>query len=70
MYAVINQVLDIGIALQKPKQLVDNTLQEDFFRGEQRKALAQVEAHLVAKDTLRARSGAVATHYALGIDTS
>ena len=34
--AIFDQILDVCIALQKPQQLVDNSLQEYTLCGEQR----------------------------------
>jgi hypothetical protein len=47
---------------------VDYTLHKDTLRGEQREAIGEVEAHLIAKDTLRARTRSVITHNALMAD--
>ena len=46
-HAVFRQVPDIGIAFQKPKQLVNDRAQVQFLGREQRKALFEVEAHLL-----------------------
>ena len=58
-HAVGFQVGDIGVAGQKPQQLVDDGFKVNFFGGDQRKTLRQVKAHLVAKDRARAGAGAV-----------
>ena len=68
MYAIIYEVLDVGIALQEPQQLVYHALQKDALGGKQREALAEVEAHLIAEDALGACACAVVAHYALTAD--
>jgi hypothetical protein len=68
VYTIVYQILDICIATQEPQQLVDYTLHKDTLRGEQREAIGEVEAHLIAKDTLRARTRSVITHNALVAD--
>ena len=47
--AVLVEVADIGIACDKPEQLVDNGLQVDFFGRKQRKTRRKVEAHLITE---------------------
>ena len=59
------QVLHVGVALQKPKQLIDDRLQVELLRGQEREALLQVEAHLVAKHADRARTRSILFLYAL-----
>jgi hypothetical protein len=65
MHTIIHQVLDVGITLQEPQQLMDNTLEEYALGGEQRETLTKVEAHLIAEDALCARSRTVIAHNAL-----
>ena len=48
-HAIFLQITDIGVALQKPQQLVNDRAQMAFFGGDQREALGKVEAHLVAE---------------------
>ena len=62
MHAVLDQIADVGIAPQKPEQLVDHPFQEDLLGGQQRESFAEVETHLVAEDAARAGSRAVAPH--------
>ena len=69
VYTIVYQVLDIGIATQKPQQLIDDTLEEELLSSNQRKALAEVETHLVAKDSLGTCSCSVATNNALATDS-
>jgi hypothetical protein len=68
MDAVVHQIFDVGVAPQKPQQFVDNPLEEHLFGRQQRKALRQVETHLVAEDPLGPGSRAVAPHDAFRLD--
>ena len=65
MHAIVDEVLDVGVATQKPQQLIYHTLEEQTLCSDQRKALAEVEAHLITKDALCSRTCSVATHNAL-----
>ena len=67
-YLVVVQVLDVGVARNEPQQLVDNGAQVHLLGGEQREAVGQIEAHLIAEHALRAHAGAVALHNAIGAD--
>ena len=58
-HSVLLQVAHVGVAAQKPQQFVYDAFQMQFLGGEQWEALAQVEAHLVAEDALRARARSV-----------
>ena len=63
-HAVVLEVLDVGIARQEPKQLVDDTLHVQLLSGHQGEAFAEVEAHLVTKNTSCSGSSAVGfQHY-------
>mgnify|MGYP006197158293 CR=1 FL=1 len=55
--AVFLEVLDIGITLQKPQQLMDDRAQVQLLGCEEREALRQVEPHLVTEHAERARAG-------------
>ena len=57
--AVLAQVGDVGVAAQKPQQLVDDGAQVELLGGHQRKAGRQIEAHLLAEQRQRAGAGAV-----------
>ncbi len=59
-YTVVVQVLYVGVAFQKPQQLVDDGAQVQFLGGEQRETLVEVETHLVAEHA--ACAGARAVH--------
>ena len=55
----------VGLAAQEPEELVDDGLRVDLLRRQQRKALGQREAHLVAEH--RERAGARAVVLALAV---
>ena len=56
---VFFQVADVGVAFEKPKELVDDGAQVELFGGEQGEALGEVEAHLVPEYGTGAGAGAV-----------
>ena len=56
---VVVEVLHISVAAQEPQQLVYDGAQMQLLGGEQREAVIQVEAHLVAEDAARPRPRAV-----------
>src|SRR6185436_10812015 len=58
-HAALLQPAHVGVAAQEPEQLVEDRLHVQLLGGEQRKALAQVEAQLPAEHRLRAGAGAV-----------
>jgi hypothetical protein len=58
-YAVFLEIAGIGFAPQEPQQFVDDRLQVNFLRRQQRKACLQIETQLRAEDTQRPRPGAV-----------
>ncbi len=58
-YVIFFQVADVGVAFEKPKQLVDDGAQVELFGGEQGEALGEVETHLVAEHGTGAGAGAV-----------
>jgi hypothetical protein len=59
-YPVFFEVLNIGITLQEPEQLMDDAFGVHFFRGNQGESIFQVKPHLVPKHTQGASSSAVA----------
>jgi hypothetical protein len=65
--AVFLEIGDIGLALQEPQQLVDDRLEMQLLGREDRKALGQIETHLIAEDRARAGAGAVAAVGAVSI---
>src|SRR5579859_2559859 len=58
-YAVFLEITGIGLALQEPQQFMDDRLQVNLLRGQQRETGLQVEAQLRAEYTERAGAGAV-----------
>ena len=66
--AVVIEIFDIGIAGEKPEQLVGDRLEMKFLGGRQRKACSQIESHLVAEHRQRPGAGAIAFFSALGKD--
>src|SRR5262245_23436856 len=58
--AVIVEIFDVGVASQEPEQLVDDRLHVQLLGRDQRKALGEVEAHLMAEHRQRAGAGAIA----------
>src|SRR5262245_4243265 len=65
---VIVEIFYIGIAGQKPQELVSDRLEVHLLCGEQRKALGEIKPYLVTKDRQRARPGAVALLHPGGED--
>lgn len=59
-HPVVVQVLDVGVAVQEPKQFVDDRAQVEFLGRQARKTGLQVEPHLMAEYADRSGSGAVA----------
>src|SRR5262249_16998915 len=57
--AVLVEVADIGVAGEKPQQLVNDGFQVHFLGRQQREAGRKIEAHLVAEHGQRAGAGAV-----------
>src|SRR5262249_37555951 len=45
--AVVVEILDVGVTGEKPQQFMDDRFQMQFLRGHQRKAVAEIEAHLM-----------------------
>jgi len=58
--AVLLQVGDVGVALEKPQQLVDDRFEVQFFGGQHREAGSEVVADLPAEERAGAGAGAVA----------
>ena len=54
------EIADVRLAAEEPQQLVDDRLEVQLLGRHQRKAVGQVEPHLVAEDAPRAGAGAVA----------
>ena len=64
--AVALQVGDVGVARQEPQQLVQDRLHVQLLGRHQRKAIGEVEAHLMAEHAQRACARAVGFAHALG----
>ena len=58
--AVFLQIADVGVAAQKPEQLVNDRFEMKLFGRQERENVAQIEARLRAKNRKRARPGAIA----------
>ena len=58
--AMLVQIANVRLAAQEPQQLVDDRLEVQLLRRHQRKAVGQIEPHLVAEDAARAGAGAIA----------
>ena len=65
---VFLEILDVCIALEKPKQFMNDGGQVKFLGGHHRKTFGEVEAHLVAKDRCRPSSSSVTFVSAVGQD--
>ena len=65
-HTVFLQIFHIGVAFEKPQQLVDNRLQMQFLGGKQRESVGEVESHLVAENAACAGAGAVAFECTVG----
>ena len=59
------EIGDVGIAVEEPDQLVDDRLEVQLLRRDQRKALGEIEADLPAEQRAHAGAGAVAFDDAL-----
>ena len=57
--ATLGQPVVVARTGEKPQQLDDDGFQVNFFGGDQRKTLAQIETHLVPEHAARASAGAV-----------
>ena len=57
--AVLLQPADVSLAAKKPQQLVGDRREMHLLGRHEREALGEIEAHLVAEDADRSRSGAV-----------
>ena len=57
--ARVLQRLHVRLAAHEPEQLVDDRFDVELLRREERKALTQVEAHLMTEDAASAGAGAI-----------
>jgi hypothetical protein len=62
---VLLKVFDVGVAIEKPEEFVDDALEVEFLGGEQRKTVCHVETHLIAEDALGASTCTVSLYYTL-----
>ena len=67
-HAVVLQPAHVGRALEEPQQFIDDGLDVDLLGRHQRKAVLQVEAHLVAEHGARAGAGAIGFVGAMFVD--
>ena len=58
-HLMVVQIADIGVAPEEPQQLIYNRTQVQLLGSQQRKAVVEVEAHLVAEHAARTRTRAV-----------
>ena len=70
MHLISHKVADVGLAAQEPQEFVNNSLCKYLFGGQQRESIGKVEAHLVAKNALCARSCAVTLYNTIITDGS
>jgi hypothetical protein len=69
-HTVLAQILDIGRAHEEPQQLVNDGFDVQLLGRDQREALRQVEAHLVAEYAQRARTRAIVLAGAVRADVA
>ena len=67
-HAVLVEIFDVGVAGQEPEQLVDDRFEVQLLGGEQRKAVVELKAHLMAEHRERAGAGAVVLFHATAKD--
>ena len=63
--SLLLKVADVGVAAQKPEELMNDRFEMQLFRREKRKAVAQIEAGLCTENRERARSSSVAARPSL-----
>ena len=68
-HAVFLQILHVGIAVEEPQQLVDDRLQVQFLRRQQRKTVLHVVTTLCAKNAQGAGTCTVTLLGTLAEDT-
>ena len=68
--ALVLHPLHVGLAAQEPQQLHGHGLEMHALGGDQRKAFAEVKAHLPSKHAERAGAGAVRFMRAVGKDVT
>src|SRR3981081_1945534 len=65
-HTMVIEIFDVGVAGEKPKQLIDDRLEMKLFCRGERKTLTQVEAHLVPEHRQGSRAGTVLFHGTAG----
>ena len=68
--SILFQIGNVGVASEEPQQFMDDGFQMQLLGRDQRKALPEIEAHLVAEDGFRARARPVGLGHALGEDAA
>ena len=58
-HAVVLQILGVSVAVEKPKQLVDDAFQMHFLCRKQWEAVGKVETHLISESGYSAGAGSV-----------
>ena len=56
---IVFEVLDVAIALEEPKQFMDDRAQVKLLRRYERETFLKVKAHLITENRTRARAGTV-----------
>jgi hypothetical protein len=67
-YAVIFEILNVGVAPQKPEQFVDDRFDVQLLRREQWEVFPQIETRLCTKDRQCAGAGAIGARLTLLAD--
>src|SRR5215510_554315 len=57
--AMVLKILDVGVAAQKPKELVDDRLYVQLLGGQNREAFRKIKSHLIAEHRAGAGSCAI-----------
>ena len=56
---ILYKITYICISCKKPKQLISNCIEVDFFGRKERKSLLEIDMHLIAKTTSRSHTSPV-----------
>ena len=59
MHPNVLERFDVGLASEEPQKLVDDALEEHFFRGDEGKALSQGKAQLPTKQAVGSYARAI-----------
>ena len=60
-----HQVADVGVALQKPQQFMNDRTQVQFFCCDNREAFGKIKTHLIAEHTDGSCAGTVCSPQAV-----